>query len=305
MIKENLDKREHVMHFRNQNALMLMLGTLLAQHSYAIDVNVGDYTALPKGTNVGVFYYQHSEMDGYYQNGQKTDADSTSDIGIARLIHFTDIAGIRADPQIILPFGSVRNTQIGGAHLNNASGFADPIIASSFWLINQPEQGASGRYFALTPLITLPIGSYDKHDVVNLGENRFKYDLQMAWVQPLYGKLGLEFYQDVIWYGDNDEAGDGHQTLSQDTSYQTQINLRYDLNTTQRVALGYVANYGGEQSLDGIHLDQDMEKQQVRFEFQQMLNAKTQLSTQVVSDTQVESGFKKDLGLNLRLLYIF
>lgn len=127
----------------------------------------------------------------------------------------------------------------------------------------------------------------------------------LAWVQPLYGKLGLEFYQDVIWYGDNDEAGDGHQTLSQDTSYQTQINLRYDLNTTQRVALGYVANYGGEQSLDGIHLDQDMEKQQVRFEFQQMLNAKTQLSTQVVSDTQVESGFKKDLGLNLRLLYIF
>ncbi|MEG1235591.1 MAG: transporter, partial [Acinetobacter sp.] len=34
-------------------------------------------------------------------------------------------------------------------------------------------------------------------------------------------------------------------------------------------------------------------------------NSKTQLSAQLVSDTQVESGFKKDLGLNFRLFYIF
>ncbi|WP_353143751.1 transporter [Acinetobacter pragensis] len=293
------------MHFRTKNAPVLMLGALLASQSHAIDVNAGDYTALPSGTNVGVFYYQHSEMEGYYQNGDKARADSRSDIGIARFIHYTDIAGLRATPQVVIPFGSVRNTQIGDAHLNNASGFADPIIASAFWLINQPEQGVSGRYLALTPFIYLPLGQYDKNDTVNLGENRFKYDLQLAWVQPLYGKLGFEFYQDAIWYGDNDEAGSGNQTLSQDTSYQTQVNLRYDLNAKQRVALGYAANYGGEQSLDGIKLQQNMEKQQARFEFQQMINPRTQLSAQLVSDTQVESGFKKELGLNFRLFYIF
>ena len=293
------------MHFANKNAGLLILGALLTQQSYAIDVNVGDYTTLPSGTNLGVFYYQHSEMDGYYQKGDKTHADSRSDIGIARFIHYTDIAGLRATPQVVIPFGSVRNTQIGDAHLNNASGFADPIIASAFWLINQPEQGASGRYLAVTPFIYLPLGQYDKHDAVNLGENRFKYDVQLAWVQPLYGKLGFEFYQDAIWYGDNDEAGSGNQTLAQDTSYQTQVNLRYDLNAKQRIALGYAANYGGEQSLDGIKLNQNMEKQQARVEFQQMINSKTQLSAQLVSDTQVESGFKKDLGLNFRLFYIF
>ncbi|MEG0604968.1 MAG: transporter [Acinetobacter sp.] len=293
------------MHFANKNAGLLILGALLTQQSYAIDVNVGDYTTLPSGTNLGVFYYQHSEMDGYYQKGDKTHADSRSDIGIARFIHYTDIAGLRATPQVVIPFGSVRNTQIGDAHLNNASGFADPIIASAFWLINQPEQGASGRYLAVTPFIYLPLGQYDKHDAVNLGENRFKYDVQLAWVQPLYGKLGFEFYQDAIWYGDNDEAGTGNQTLSQDTSYQTQVNLRYDLNAKQRIALGYAANYGGDQSLDGIQLEQNMEKQQARVEFQQMINSKTQLSAQLVSDTQVESGFKKDLGLNFRLFYIF
>ena len=293
------------MHFGNKNAGLLILGALLTSQSHAIDVNVGDYTTLPSGTNLGVFYYQHSEMDGYYHKGDKTHADSHSDIGIARFIHYTDIAGLRATPQVVIPFGSVRNTQIGDTHLNNASGFADPIIASAFWLINQPEQGASGRYLAFTPFIYLPLGQYDKNDAVNLGENRFKYDLQLAWVQPLYGKLGFEFYQDAIWYGDNDEAGSGNQTLSQDTSYQTQVNLRYDLNAKQRIALGYAANYGGEQSLDGIQLNQNMEKQQARFEFQHMMNAKTQLSAQLVSDMQVESGFKKELGLNFRLFYIF
>ena len=293
------------MHFRNKNALLLIFGNLLTQHSYAIDVNAGDYTALPSGTNVGVFYYQHSKMDGYYQNGDKTNAESTSDIGIARFIHYTDIAGLRATPQIVVPFGTVRNTHIGGNDLNNASGFADPMIASAFWLINQPERGVSGRYLAISPFIYLPLGQYDKNDAVNLGENRFKYDLQVAWVEPLYGKFSLELYQDVIWYGDNDEAGAGNQTLSQDTSYQTQFNLRYDLNAKQRFALGYAANYGGDQSLDGISLGQNMEKQQARIEFQQMINATTQLSAQLVSDTQVDSGFKKDLGLNFRLFYIF
>lgn len=293
------------MHFRNKNALLLILGGLLTQHSYAIDVNAGDYTALPSGTNVGVFYFQHSKMEGYYQNGDKTHAESTSNIGIARFIHYTDFAGLRATPQIVVPFGTVRNTQIGGNELNNASSFADPIIASAFWLINQPERGSSGRYLAVTPFIYLPLGQYDKNDAVNLGENRFKYDLQLAWVEPLFGKFSFELYQDAIWYGDNDEAGTGNQTLSQNTSYQTQFNLRYDLNAQQRFAIGYAANYGGDQSLDGISLDQNMEKQQARVEFQQMINPRTQLSAQLVSDTQVESGFKKELGLNFRLFYIF
>jgi hypothetical protein len=97
------------MYFANKNAGLLILGALLTQQSYAIDVNVGDYTTLPSGSNLGVFYYQHSEMDGYYQKGDKTHADSRSDIGIARFIHYTDIAGLRATPQVVIPFGSVRS----------------------------------------------------------------------------------------------------------------------------------------------------------------------------------------------------
>lgn len=293
------------MSLMKKSILYALIAPALISQAYAIDVNAGDYTTLPSGTNVGVLYYQHSQMDGYYQNGEKAEAESTSNIGLARLIHYTDIFGVRATPQIILPFGSVNNTEIAGTKLNNVSGFADPIVATAFWLVNQPEQGASGRYVALTPFLYIPIGQYDAHQAVNLGENRFKADLQFAWVQPLYNKFSFEFYQDLIWYGDNDKAGTGNQTLSQDVSYQTQVNLRYDLNPSQRWAVGYAANYAGDQSLDGVDLQQDVGKQQLRLEYQQMVNPKTQLSAQLVSDTHAESGFKKELGLNFRLFYIF
>ncbi|PVZ84059.1 transporter [Serratia sp. S1B] len=274
-------------------------------NAYAVDVNAGDYTALPAGTDVAALYYQHGESDGYYVNGDKIDAKSHSDIGILRLIHFTKIGNITIDPQILLPFGTVYNTRVGGQHLNDARGIADPIIGATFWLINQPQAGVSGRYVGLTPLIYLPVGQYNKHDSVNLGENRFKYDLQLGWVEPLYKNWSAEFYQDVIFYGNNDQAGNGSQTLKQHTSYQTQANLRYDFNPKQRVALGYSATYGGKQELDGVDQNTQTKTQQVRFEYQHMLNAKTQLSAQFTSDTQVESGFKKQLGANFRLLYLF
>ena len=290
-------------HFKKVAAFAVSFTTI--HSAYAVDVNAGDYTALPAGTNVAALYYQHGESDGYYVNGDKIDAKSHSDIGIFRLIHFTKIGNITVDPQILLPFGTVYNTRVGGQHLNDTSGIADPIIGATFWLVNQPKAGVSGRYVGLTPLIYLPVGQYNKHDSVNLGENRFKYDLQLGWVEPLYKNWSAEFYQDVVFYGNNDQAGNGSQTLKQHTSYQTQANLRYDFNPKQRVALGYSATYGGKQELDGVDQNTQTKTQQVRFEYQQMLNARTQFSAQLTSDTKVESGFKKQLGANFRLLYLF
>ncbi|WP_327194451.1 transporter [Pseudomonas syringae] len=86
----------------------------------------------------------------------------------------------------------------------------------------------------MTPLLYLPWGSYDRHDAVNLGENRFKGDLQLGWVEPLWGRFSMELYGDAVVYGHNDDAGSGRQTLKQDPTYQLQGNLRYDFNPTPR-----------------------------------------------------------------------
>ncbi|MCF5241793.1 transporter [Pseudomonas syringae] len=296
------------MHINSRSRLGALALALGSTKAMAVDVNAGDYTALPAGTNVAAWYQQYSHSDRFNADG---GADSTrqtslkSNISILRLIHFMDIGGITVDPQILLPFGHVYDARIGGQSLGSASGMADPIVGATFWLVNQPSAGASGRYFGITPLLYLPWGSYDRHDAVNLGENRFKGDLQLGWVEPLWGRFSMELYGDAVVYGHNDDAGSGRQTLKQDPTYQLQGNLRYDFNPTQRVALGYSASTGGKQYLDGGYTGQKTEVQQVRLEFQQMVGQRVQLSAQLTHDVRTVGGFQEDAGINLRALLVF
>ncbi|KTB95212.1 hypothetical protein AO073_15290 [Pseudomonas syringae ICMP 11293] len=296
------------MHINFRSRLGVLALALSSTKAMAVDVNAGDYTALPAGTNVAALYQQYSHSDRFNADG---GADSTrqtslkSNIGILRLIHFADIGGITVDPQILLPFGHVYNARIGGQSLGSASGMADPIVGATFWLVNQPSARVSGRYFGITPLLYLPWGRYDRHDAVNLGENRFKGDLQLGWVEPLLGRFSIELYGDAVVYGHNDDTGSGRQTLKQDPTYQLQSNLRYDFNPTQRVALGYSASTGGKQYLDGDYTGQKTEVQQVRLEFQQMVGQRVQLSAQLTHDVRTVGGFKEDVGINLRTLLVF
>jgi hypothetical protein len=296
------------MHINSRSRLGALALALGSTKAMAVDVNAGDYTALPAGTNVAAWYQQYSHSDRFNADG---GADSTrqtslkSNISILRLIHFMDIGGITVDPQILLPFGHVYDARIGGQSLGSASGIADPIVGATFWLVNQPSAGVSGRYFGITPLLYLPWGSYDRHDAVNLGENRFKGDLQLGWVEPLWGRFSMELYGDAVVYGHNDDAGSGRQTLKQDPTYQLQGNLRYDFNPTQRVALGYSASAGGKQYLDGDYTGQKTEVQQVRLEFQQMVGQRVQLGAQLTHDVRTVGGFQEDAGINLRALLVF
>jgi hypothetical protein len=281
---------------------------LASSNALAVDVNAGDYTALPAGTNVAAWYQQYSRAERFNADGapdSQRDTGLKSNISILRLIHFMDIGGITVDPQILLPFGHVYDARIAGQSLGSASGLADPIIGATFWLVNQPAAGVSGRYFGITPLFYLPWGNYDKDDPLNLGENRFKADVQLGWVEPLWGKVSMELYADVVAYGHNNDAGNGQQTLKQDPTYQLQGNLRYDFNPSQRVALGYSTSTGGKQYLDGDYTGQKTQVQQVRAEFQQMLGQRLQLSAQLTRDIEVTGGFQEDIGVNLRALLLF
>lgn len=292
----------------SRNTLGLLALALSSTKALAVDVNAGDYTALPAGTTVAAWYQQYSRADRFNADGaadSRHDTGLKSNISILRLIHFMDIGGMTVDPQILLPFGHVYDARIAGQSLGSASGLGDPILGATFWLVNQPAAGVSGRYVGITPLVYLPWGRYDKHDALNLGENRFKGDLQLGWVEPLWGKVSMELYGDAVVYGDNDEAGAGDQTLKQDPTYQLQGNLRYDFNPAQRMALGYSASTGGKQYLDGDYTGQKTEVQQVRAEFQQMVGRTVQLSAQLTRDIKVVGGFQEDVGVNLRALLLF
>ncbi|WP_241622889.1 transporter [Rosenbergiella australiborealis] len=283
----------------------LVATALFATDSFAVDVNTGDYDALPAGTNLAMVYLQYSEANDFYQQGERNKGYLRTEMSITRIIHYTEIGGILVDPQILLPYGTVRGASVNGQSLGNATGFGDPIIGATFWVVNQPQAGYVGRYVGITPLLTLPLGNYDRHQAINIGENRYKADLQIGWVEPLYKQFSFELLQDSVFYGHNDDAGSGDQTLTQHPTYEVQTNLRYDFNHTQKMALGYALYTGGRQHLDGDYNETKTASQQMRLEYQQLFAGHFQVSTQLIHDFNVQSGYKKDTGLNLRLLYLF
>ncbi|MEW5309268.1 MAG: hypothetical protein WDW38_001164 [Sanguina aurantia] len=127
------------------------------------------------------WYQQYSQSNSFNPDSGPSERSGTglsSDVGILRLIHFAEVGGFTIDPQILIPVGRIYNAKVGGHSLGTASGVGDPILGATLWLVNEPNAGASGRFFGVTYLVTLPLGQYRKGSALDLGGNRYQHDLQ-------------------------------------------------------------------------------------------------------------------------------
>ncbi|KAA3654186.1 MAG: transporter [Proteobacteria bacterium] len=271
--------------------------------AYAIDVDAGDYTALPEGTNLALVYYQNAERNKLFADGDKQslDANLDSQVGILRYVHFTKLGGYTVDPQFLLPFGELK---AGGdvSSLGEASGVGDLILAATVWLVNEPEQGT---YFGITPFLYLPTGSYDKNDALNLGENRWKFALQAGYITSLTDTLKLDLIGDVTVFGDNTDFGAAGKTLEQDPQYQFQAHLRYQVSPVFDLRLGLSHTVGGETSVDGADQNDSTRTTKWSLGAGYFVTPTVQLLATYGQDVSVRNGFKENSRVNLRLLKLF
>ncbi|MGY2146717.1 transporter [Pseudomonas azotoformans] len=279
-----------------------------SMHCFAVDVSNGTYRPLPPGTDLVLWYEINTRSSEFKPDGQKTLKNGTNldvHISMFRYIHFMEIGGYTVSPQILLPYGKVYDARIGGRELDDAVGMMDTMVTASIWLINEPGTGPEGRFFSVTPILYLPLGSYHKGDATNLGENRYKLETHFNFVQPLWGPTSLDVTGGITVYGDNDEAGDGSQKLKQDPSVSVQAYFSTPLNPTQTFALGFAAEKGGKQYLDDTYLRQKNDYKQLRVEFLQRFSQRTSAAISLSRDIDVEGGFKRDLGVTLVGMYAF
>jgi len=290
---------------RVRTALCAGLATaaLLAPPAFALDVDAGDYTALPAGSNLALLYYQHASRDALYQRGRRADLDAglDSNVGIFRAVHFADLADHRIDLQFLLPFGRLEATEDLSA-LGSANGFGDLILAGAVWLLNSPD---SGRYFGITPYLFLPTGDYDRNDALNLGENRWKLVLQAGYITPLSKSVTLDLVADVTLFGDNDDFGPSGATLEQRPLYQFQTFLRYHVNPRWDLRAGLSHAFGGETEVDGTDQDDRTRTTKASVGTAWFATPTVQLIFNYGRDLSVENGFREDSRFNLRLLKVF
>ncbi|WP_218062077.1 transporter [Endobacter medicaginis] len=286
--------------------LCLMATIVIGTPARAADLDADDYSAggLPAGTNLALLYFQHAVRDQYNAFGNKAGrGDLTSDIGILRYAHFVDVGPFIADPQFLLPFGSLHGSGDQRA-LGSASGIGDLILASTFWLYRDK---VAGRYFGVTPFIYAPTGQYNRNQPLSLGENRWKFTLQTAYVTPLFTpKLTMQVSADVTFYTHNSSYGAASQTLTQKPLGEFQEWFMYHVNKDLDIRAGTFQFVGGTQFVDG---------QRVRNSHTSTVNFKVGFGWNFAPtwslvglygrDAHVENGFEESTRFNFRVLKAF
>ncbi|AFT72638.1 Quinohemoprotein alcohol dehydrogenase protein [Alloalcanivorax dieselolei B5] len=286
-------------------AFSLLAGALFstASQSHAVDVDAGDYTALPAGTNLAMVYYQYADRDRLYSDGDRVpiNAGLESHVGILRGVHFTQIGDYIVDPQFLLPFGHLEGKD-DTKSLGDADGLGDLILAATVWLVNKPE---TNTYFGITPFLYVPTGTYDHDDALNLGENRWKFALQAGYITGLTKKVSLDVAADVTVHGKNDDFGANKDTQKQDPLFQVQTFLRYHLRENLDLRAGLSHTFGGETEINGIDQDDRARTTKMTIGSGWFVTPSVQLLANYGRDLSVENGFKENNRFNLRILKAF
>lgn len=283
-----------------------LIGLGAASPALAVDLDALDLVPAPAGTDAFLSYSTFTQRDSFVTRDGTRVTDGTgldSYVGILRYVHYMDLGGMRFAPQVLLPYGRLYNGSLGGAPLDDASGLGDAILAAPLWLISTPETN-----FAIVPYLFVPSGKYDPGAALNLGENRWKFNLQLGGTQALGKGVVLQASLDSTWYGDNKDAlADGRGRLEQDNSYQLQGWLSYTppSDPTWTVAAGYSRIWGGAAQLDGIATGAATEADQIRLQAAKFVTPDFQVQLGLQKDIEVKGGFKEDARATLRLMKLF
>lgn len=286
---------------RTRNLLVLSL-LLASGQAAAVTVDAGDYVPPPPGTNVGFIYLAHSESDRLYSNGKRVDDDArfTADSALLRVARFGEIGGLTYNTQLLLPYAQL---SAGGSISQQGStrGVGDPILASSLWLVNNPQ---TRTYVGMTGYLWLPVGSYQRDRPLNVGEHRWKADFQLGVSKGIGDRFVLEASWDVMVAGKNDKLP-GDAVRKQSAAYDWEAGARFIATPKDEFNLRLRRVTGGENRIDGVRQDDEADATSILLGYHRWLNPKTQLVVQGGRDLSVENGFREQSRVQLRLLRIF
>ncbi len=273
-----------------------------SQTALAIDVDAGDYTALPAGTNLFLSYYQYATRDAVYTQGARAPGQPKleSHLGIVRGVKYVDVGGYIVGPEVLLPFGRLRaRGDISALGSNSAAG--DIILGLPVWF-SRPDAKA---HVGVTPYLILPTGQYDRNDPLSLGENRWRFILQAGGAQPLTDALTVDIAADVQYHGRNTDFGPKSQLLKQKPLYEVQGFLRYRVAPGADLRVGLQHLRGGENAIDGLSQGDRQKLTKAQVGGSLFISPRQQVLATYGRDLSVRTGFKEDHRLNLRFLQVF
>jgi hypothetical protein len=284
--------------------VILFLGLVLAlpcTASAAVFNNARDYIPAPPNTLVVMSYYEHVSAQYDFLNGHKVtnDLGLTENIGLLRPIYFAKLGPFIIDPNVIIPFGSAAINQGSGltAFNTSSSGMGDPLWICTFWLLHNDK---SKFYVGVTPIMITPLGTYNSNKAINLGSNRWSWNIQgnvtKGWEVIPGHSLYVEGNLQGQFYTNNNRAFNpgvlGHRIghLSQDPEIDCEGHLSYDITKTVFAAVDYYGAFGGRQNFENISLQNSQATSTIGGTLAYSFAPGFQLMLQYKGDVAVNSG---------------
>lgn len=267
------------------------------------DVDLGEYESMPAGTNVFVAYYKAFRHDAFYNNGARVSDNAQLDIDVAilRYVGFREWGERLIALEAILPVATYRTAGDFSA-LGDVAGIGDLIVPLPVFLMNKP---AERKYFAVSPVLHVPIGEYDKEKPLNIGENRWKYEFQAGYVTAISNNWNLDATLGVTFFGDNTAFGPESLTLEQRPELKGQFHATYLGPNNSRYGLGLVHTAGGETKIAGVDQRNQKSTTRLALSYARMLTPKDQILLSVGRDMSVDNGSKEEGRLTLRFMHLY
>jgi hypothetical protein len=190
--------------------------------------------------------------------------------------------------------------------INGATGVTDVTLATLIW----PYANRNTRtYFALAGYLTLPSGNYASNQMFNLGENRYRVDLQAGFQAPIAGNFDGMIALDTRWFGANNNCAAGcssatNVTLNQQPLTTLQLGPIYKFNETFTAGVSYFYVSGGGTTTNGISQNNDIKTQRFLLSVQAYTDV-GRFSLQYGRDMETVNGFEQTRVLAFRYMRSF
>lgn len=253
-------------------AALFLLGLLLPAAARAQGDGPRSQTLLPTGYNFVVPAYLRLSGD-YDFSGTilQPNSDIKSDIFVLTYMRAFGIGGRYAQIWINPMFGSINaDVSVLNRTVNvNTSGLGDAIVSFKYGLVGTPARGIpefvkQPQTFQLSGFVsaTVPVGSYDRDELLNLGTNRWAVRVGAPMVMPWGSNTAhatfLEVFPSVSFFQDNNEPTGHASVKSQDPLFQLETHLSHNFNPKFWMSGDLRYFGGGETATDGIPDDNNI-----------------------------------------------
>ncbi|MCE1244376.1 transporter [Oryzomicrobium sp.] len=286
-------------------AALIALGGAGGASAALNDVFPTDYVPMAPGTTVLVSYLYDRQVKGPYVGGEKTQNwKGNATIGALRASYFGDVLGVRTAGTLTMTYADqhLDGTGIPNSINKASSGWYDARLGLTGWAINDPERR---HYLAVNLTAMVPTGEYQRQNLQNVGENRHREALSLAWIRGLGTNWTAEAIGELTWYGDNSAYFPGARTRQQARSEALTTYLRYRWDNGFQAFAGYQWNTGGESRINRVDQHDSPRSQRAYLGLLYPVAKNHVLSLRLGKDVQVENGFAIDREATLRWLVYF